>query len=122
MPDKLYYGINEIPKGYVLATLEQAINARQVRYYGLTAIDKTFIADHKQAKNNTPEKEREKLIYRTTELKAKLKRMDNDGPALKKKIGKMPDSPEKDKLNKELTKSREEYKKWLLNWKSYNPD
>ena len=42
LPPKLYFCVNPVSVGYILATPAQAVKAKQVRYYGLVEIDKNI--------------------------------------------------------------------------------
>ena len=41
--NKLYYGLDPVPKGKTRGTMEEAIRAKQVRYYGQVLLDPTLI-------------------------------------------------------------------------------
>ena len=47
MVDKIYCGINPVPKGSQRGTAKQCYNRNQIRYYGTHIIDKNLLKEKK---------------------------------------------------------------------------
>ena len=97
---KPYCGIeSKVPKGYHRATMQECIDNKQVRYYGLHKIDKRLLEAPKQKKVSN--KDREKQISKLIIVKAKVKK-------LKEKIEDTDDVDEKAVLKDQLKALKKE--------------
>jgi len=97
---KPYCGIEtKVPKGYHRATMQECIDNKQVRYYGLHKIDKKLLEAPK--KKRISNKDREKQIGKLIIVKAKVKK-------LKEKIDDTDDVDEKAVLKDQLKALKKE--------------
>jgi hypothetical protein len=74
---KLYYGIKEVPTGFRRGSMKEALDAKQVRYYGLKKIDNVLI-QHQEKQNEEHkkiEKELLKLAGEKGTLSARIKKL-----------------------------------------------
>ena len=109
---KPYCGIeSKVPKGYHRATMQECIDNKQVRYYGLHKIDKRLLEAPKQKKVSN--KDREKQISKLIIVKAKVKK-------LKEKIDDTDDADEKAVLKDQLKALKKEGVEISDNIKSIN--
>ena len=97
---KPYCGVSEkVPKGFHRATMQECIDNKQVRYYGLHKIDKKLLEAPKQKRIS--DKDREKQIGKLIIVKAKVKK-------LKEKIDDTDDVDEKAVLKDQLKALKKE--------------
>ena len=74
MPElKPYYGVQDVPKGSYRASMKEAVNNNQIRFWGLMKFDPKLLEMIKVKKIS--ENDRERYIKKLIQLKAKLKKL-----------------------------------------------
>ncbi len=105
----IYCGINKIPKGKRLGTMQECLEAKKVNYYGIKRIDPVLLENYTKLKK-TPGKNIDKLKVRIQEIRGKLTK-------LKKEMDKEKD---KDKKKELKIKYKELYAEGVVNTKLMN--
>ena len=111
--EKIYYGIGPVPAGYRLATMEEEIEAGQVRYWGIKTIDTDLFKQMKEIKTNENniQKKMDELMQTKIKIDMKINRLIKEGIKLRKQYEENNDTSLKDKLNEmreQLRRYREE--------------
>ena len=109
---QLYYGVGPVPIGHRQATVEEAINANQIRYYGIVAIDPNILNQVKQAKTSKAEIESQYIeaMGKYAQYNAMSQKIVKAGLKLKEQYERENDPVKKEELNQALIKKREEHK------------
>ena len=109
--DKIYYGIGPVPAGYRLATMEQALETGQVRYWGIKTIDTDLFKRMKEIKinENNIQKKMDDLMQTKFKIDMKINRLIKEGIKLRKQYEENNDTSLKDKLN-EMREQLRRYK------------
>lgn len=102
--DKIYCGIEALPKGKIRGSMKECIEKNQVRYWGLKKIDSRLISSMSTSKN-VPSTRR-KLIEKAVVIDAKIKNL-----IKKLKFSKNMTDSEKEKINNDMKKFKEQRKK-----------
>jgi hypothetical protein len=93
-PLKLYYGLLPVPKGYKLASMKEAVDAKKVYYWGVAKVDtKVLGTDNKESKLQ--------IISKMSSLRGRLDR-------IKKDIGISKNAEDAKKLIEEYNEKRKE--------------
>lgn len=111
----IYYGAGPIPKNKVKATMKQAVDAHQVRMYGLYKVDPIILRTVKHVVKNYEEQKMD-LLKEVFKLKGRLTRIEDDIEAL-------PEGSDKiDKLKREYVETSEQIKSLSLKIKKLEPE
>lgn len=98
--EKPYCGIDKLKKGQKKGNIEECVNQKQIRLYGLNKVDKNYIDSIR--KMNKGKLSRDKLIVLQLGLKGRLKNLEN------KYKDKKTSESEKKKINEEYKKTNME--------------
>ena len=103
MPDKIFCGAGNVPKGQTRGNMKQCVEKNQVRYCGFKKIDPKLLETRgKKSKGES----RDKIAIKMVGLRGKVSK-------LSKQIAEEKDKKVKAKLEKELVKAKANFKEVL---------
>jgi hypothetical protein len=81
----IYFGILELPKGKRRPSMKEAIDASQVRYFGINKIDKVIVEAKAKKELQNSKKEKEELFTKIAAISGKIKKLSGNLKLLKTK-------------------------------------
>lgn len=105
MSKDIFCGVGKIPKGSKLGSMKQCADKKQIRYWGEKKVDARILESIKNPKKGSKKGSREsrdKVALQVVQLRARVN-------ALTKKVAAEKDKTNKDKLQKELVKTKDEF-------------
>ena len=107
MSDKVYFGVAKLPKGFRHPTMKEAVDASQVRYYGLHKIDNRLIAANTK-KPKGPS--RDKLGNEMIKLRGRVKNLGSKANLEKDPVKKAEFAAQLEKAKADLDKVKQLFK------------
>jgi IMP dehydrogenase/GMP reductase len=109
---KVYYGVLPLKKNQRYGSMKEAVDANQVRYFGLKKIDPLIVNNSKKNKKAVAERKESKLLLgeKIVQITGKLNKLAKSIPTLKTKLDVIHTKAEIDKLDKEKKELMKQYK------------
>lgn len=111
---KIFYGIGEVPPNKKLATMNEAIDANKVNYWGFCTVDHQLLKDKMDQKPKINKEQKEKDDIKLTSLEKKqlkLKQLQTKIETIEKQIN----------AEKEIKQIREQKKQQIKEHKIIKP-